>query len=283
MAYHCLWRVFCWVFIVVLAWLQPVSAEVDWHVARTLELDEVPIDMQADAKGRNLYILTDKGQLLIYENNGQFKDRIDVGKDVNGIKAGPRENSLYLLSAKAKAVRMINVDFIENIDIEGAPFKGPANAPVTVVVFSDFQCPYCSRISPVLNQIHEQYPKEVKIVFKQFPLRGHKFALPAARAAIAAAEQGKFWPFHDMLFENYSHLNDEKIEEIRKELKLDADKFAKTMASDDTKAIIDKDLADGSQAGVRGTPSVYVNGKRLRNKSFIGMRGAVDEALKRAK
>lgn len=283
MAYRYLWLVFCFTVSLALGSLNPASAEIDWHITRTLGLDAAPIDMQLDANGRNLYILTDNGQLLIYDNDGNYKDRIEVGKDVNGIKAGPREDILFLLSAKSKAVRMINVDFIEKIDIEGAPFKGPADAPVAVVVFSDFQCPYCSRLVPVLEQLHKKFPKQVKIVFKQFPLRFHKFAEKASRATIAAAEQGKFWPFHDLLFENYNRLNDEKIEEIRKTLELDADKFEKAMAADATGKRIEQDLEDGRTAGVQGTPTLFVNGKLLRNKSLIGMQHAVEEALDRVK
>lgn len=261
----------------------PAGTEVAWHVANTLEVGAAPIDMQVDVKGRYWYVLTNNGELLIYENNGKFKDRIKVGNDVKRIQAGPREDVLFLLSDKDNTVREITIAFVEKINIKDAPFKGPADAPVTVVVFSDFQCPYCSRVVPILEQLHQQYPQKVKIVFKQFPLRSHKFSGKAARATIAAAEQDKFWPFHDMLFKNYNKLNDEKIEEIRKSLDLDADKFTKTMASDDTGNLIEQDIEDGKAAGVRGTPTVFVNGQLLRNKSFVGLRQAVEDALAHVK
>jgi protein-disulfide isomerase len=132
---------------------------------------------------------------------------------------------------------------------------------------------------PVLGQLLEQYPTQVKVVFKQYPLRSHGFARQAARAAIAAGEQGKFWPFHDMLFENYNLLDDQKLAEIRDALKLNAEKFATDMASERTSAIIDEDIDDGQAAGVRGTPTVFVNGQLLRNKSLDGLRQAVEEAL----
>jgi protein-disulfide isomerase len=283
MAYRFFGLVFCIMMIMASGALAPAGAEIEWNVVDTLEIGAKPIDMQLDAKGSTLYVLTDKGQLLIFDVNGQLKDRVEVGKDVKKIQTGPREGVLFLLSAKAKAIRVINLDFIEKINIKDAPFKGPADAPVTIVVFSDFQCPYCSRMVPILEQLHQQYPEKVKIVFKQFPLRSHRFATKAAQATIAAAEQDKFWPFHDMLFQNYNKLNDEKIEEIRNNLDLDADKFAETMASDAAKDLIAQDLGDGKAAGVRGTPTLFVNGKRLRNKSLAGLRQAVEEALARAK
>jgi protein-disulfide isomerase len=132
---------------------------------------------------------------------------------------------------------------------------------------------------PVLEQLLEHYPTQVKIVFKQFPLRSHKFARKAASATIAAGEQGQFWPFHDRLFEAYNRLNDEKVEEIRKALNLDADQFTKAMASKATKTTIDKDIADGQAAGVRGTPTLFVNGKLSRDKSLNGLKRAVQQAI----
>lgn len=136
---------------------------------------------------------------------------------------------------------------------------------------------------PVLEQLLEQYPTQVKVVFKQFPLRSHKFADQASRATIAAAEQGKFWPFHDLLFENYNRINDSKIEEIRTTLNLDADRFARAMSAEPTTQTIKADIDDGQAAGVRGTPTLFVNGQLLRDKSLRGMRRAIQQALDRLK
>lgn len=117
----------------------PAWAKTDWQVYQTLQLEETPIDMLADAKSRRMYILTDQGWLLIYTLDGRLKDRIEVGADVEQIRSGPQEDILYLLSSKAKTVRMVSINLIEEINIRGAPFKGPSAAAVAVVVFSDFQ------------------------------------------------------------------------------------------------------------------------------------------------
>ncbi|MFQ5484041.1 MAG: DsbA family protein, partial [Desulfobacterales bacterium] len=117
---------------------------------------------------------------------------------------------------------------------------------------------------PVLGQVLEQYPTEVKIVFKNFPLKSHEFAKKAATAAMAAESQGKFWEFHDLLFENYDQLDDKKIRDIAVELGLDMVKFDEKMKDPLIQERISQDLWIGNSAGVRGTPTVFINGKRLR-------------------
>ena len=134
---------------------------------------------------------------------------------------------------------------------------------------------------PVLEQVLEKYSDDVKIVFKNFPLRNHKFALKAATAALAAKSQGKFWEFHDLLFKNYNKLNDQKIHEIALELGLDQTEFEKKMKDPRIKAMIRQDLRDGAQAGVRATPTVFINGRRLKNRTLQGFQAAVDKELQK--
>jgi protein-disulfide isomerase len=132
---------------------------------------------------------------------------------------------------------------------------------------------------PVLEQVLEQYPQQVKVVFKHFPLRSHKYALKVAQASMAADKQGKFWEFHDLLFKDYNKLNDQKVAEIRTGLNLDADRFQRDMADPAIKAHIDADLRNGSSAGVRGTPTVFINGRLLRDKSLNGFQREINQTL----
>jgi protein-disulfide isomerase len=136
---------------------------------------------------------------------------------------------------------------------------------------------------PVLDQVIEKYPQDVKIVFKNYPIRGHNFAEKAAIAALAADKQGKFWPFHDQLFNSYNQLSDQKINEIASKVGLDMAAFEKDRSDPALKAIIQKDVADANQAGVRGTPTVFVNGRMLRDRRFEGFQAAVDKELERLK
>jgi protein-disulfide isomerase len=134
---------------------------------------------------------------------------------------------------------------------------------------------------PVLEQLLEKYPGKVKIVFKNFPLRNHKSAMKAAVAALAAESQGKFWEFHDQLFENYNKLNDQKIREIALGLGFDPAEFEKKMKDPKINAMIRQDLRDGSQAGVRGTPTIFINGRRLNNRTPQGFQAAIDKELQK--
>jgi len=121
------------------------------------------------------------------------------------------------------------------------------------------------------------------VVFKQFPLRSHKYAFKAAQASLAADRQGKFWEFHDLLFKDYNNLNDQKVAEIRTGLNLDADQFQRDMSDPAIKAQIDADLSNGNSAGVRGTPTVFINGKLLRDKSLNGFQQQIDQELAQLK
>jgi protein-disulfide isomerase len=136
---------------------------------------------------------------------------------------------------------------------------------------------------PVLEQVLEKFPQQVKVIFKHFPLRNHKYAFKAAQASMAADKQGKFWEFHDLLFKDYSKLNDQKVTEIRTSLNLDADQFQREMLDPGIKALIDADLRNGKSAGVRGTPTIFINGKLLRDKSLKGFQRQINQELKQLK
>jgi len=130
----------------------------------------------------------------------------------------------------------------------------------------------------------EQYPNDVKLVFKNFPLeRIHKFAKNAAIGALAANQQGKFWEFHAELFKNFNKLTDEKFEEIAKSLELDMEQFKQDMQNPALGAMVQRDLKDGIEAGVRGTPSIFINGRQLQQRSLPGFKQIIDEELAKKK
>jgi hypothetical protein len=126
--------------ILLLAALPLVSwADADWQVLQTMELKDRPLDMVVSDTNNQVYVLTDRGQILIYGSNGDLKATIDVGKGADRMQAGPREDILFLLNRKNSTIQMISISVSENIPIEGAPFKGRVDAPVVIAVFSDFQ------------------------------------------------------------------------------------------------------------------------------------------------
>ena len=134
---------------------------------------------------------------------------------------------------------------------------------------------------PLLEQVLERNPTTVKLVFKNFPLKNHKFAQKAAAAALAADRQGKFWPFHDRLFENYKQLSEQKIQEIAVSLGLNMEAFNNDLKNPAIQTKVRQDFQDGRQAGVRGTPAVYINGRFLKTRALAGFQEIIDKELKK--
>jgi len=149
------------------------------------------------------------------------------------------------------------------VSADDDPVKGSKDAPVTIIEFSDFQCPYCGRFyQQTLPLIEENYIKtgKVKIVYRDFPLSFHQYAQKAAEAAECAHEQGKFWEYHDKLFENQNALDVASLKQYASELGLDAQKFNDCLDSGKKASEVQKDFNDGSMYGVSGTPTFFING-----------------------
>jgi len=151
---------------------------------------------------------------------------------------------------------------IHTVAIAGAQAKGPETAPITIVEFSDFQCPFCRRVEPTLKQIEDAYKGQVRIVWKHLPLSFHKEAAGAALAAEAAAKQGKFWEFHDRLFADQTKLGPEDLNQHAKDLSLDMKRFETDLQnSGEEKKRIDADVAEATALGIKGTPGFFINGR----------------------
>jgi protein-disulfide isomerase len=182
---------------------------------------------------------------------------------IQGVKDGKSLIEISkLMDASPKAHRPKLLEAPVTIAVDGAPVRGPADARITLVEFSDFECPYCSAAVKQVDTIMAAYPKDVKLIYKQFPLSMHPHAELAAEASLAAREQGKFWEMYDVLFKNFRQLSRTNILAMAKEIGLDEEKFKSDLDSGKYKAIVVKDLADGEAAGVYGTPAFYINGKQ---------------------
>lgn len=155
-------------------------------------------------------------------------------------------------------------DETAQLNVEGAPTRGSPMAQLTIVEFSDFECPYCGRAHSILQQVLNEFEGRVRLVFKQYPLSSHPRAMPAARASIAAGNQGRFWEMHDLLFEHQRQLEEEDLESYAQRLNLDMERFRRDMTSAETQRRIEADKAEGQRAGVEGTPTFFVNGRRFR-------------------
>jgi len=144
-----------------------------------------------------------------------------------------------------------------------SPAKGPADAAVTIVEFSDFQCPYCKRVNPTIDQAMETYGDKLRVIFRQYPLSFHQHAQKAAEASLCAHEQGKFWELHDAMFANQAALGVDQLKAKAAELGMQADQFNQCLDSSKYQKAVAQDFVDGQRAGVSGTPAMFVNGRFL--------------------
>jgi protein-disulfide isomerase len=171
-----------------------------------------------------------------------------------------------------------------HISTEGEPFLGPTNAAVTIVEFSDFQCPYCRSVQPALKQLLQEYQDRVKLVFRDFPLRNiHPQAQKAAEAAQCAAEQQQFWSYHDKLFAA-TELQVKDLQQYAQDVGLNIEQFTTCLDSDKYAPAVERDLQDGLHAGVSATPSFFVNGQPVSGAvPYERFKELVEAALKQDK
>jgi protein-disulfide isomerase len=167
-----------------------------------------------------------------------------------------------------------------NIAIDDRPWKGGANAAVTIVEFTDYECPSCGATQPVLDEVVKEFGDKVKLVVRNFPLGQHTHAFKAAEASEAAREQGKYWEYASMLFSNQKALEIDKLKEYATRLGLDRAKFDAALDSGRFATKVKRDLADGDKIGVDSTPSVFINGKRTRDRTREALKAAIEAALK---
>jgi protein-disulfide isomerase len=171
----------------------------------------------------------------------------DQARDLYGVRFGP------------------NVKQIEPAD---SPSRGPADAPVTVMVWSDFECPHCGLAVPFLDRIIEKFSGRVRLVHKFYPLRQHSYAEGSARAAIAAQNQGKYWEMERILFAHQKEQTEADLLKYATELKLDIQRFRADMTAERTSKILERDHADAEKAGLSGTPLILINGREFDSAYF---------------
>jgi protein-disulfide isomerase len=161
-----------------------------------------------------------------------------------------------------------------------SPVRGPANAPIEIVEWSDFQCPFCQRVGPSLKQVFDTYGDRVKLVYREYPLPNHPNARPASEAGQCANEQGKFWPMHDKMFANQQRLGASDLKQYASELGLDTATFNACFDTHKYAAQVEADIAAGNDAGVNGTPALFINGRMLSGaQPFEAFKKIIDEEL----
>ena len=255
-----------------------VSGDLNWTVQANWSLPAKPLDLVHSLDNKKVFILTADSKVHIFAADGRKLGEMPVEADTVAIDIAPRGEMLYLINGRTNSFTAMDIGFSQQIDITGAPVRGKADAPVTLVVFSDFECPWCAKLEPLLAQLLAAKADTVRVVFKHLPLPMHPQAEPAALAAIAAQRQGKFWEMHDALFA-VQQWTPAAVTETATRIKLDMTRFQADLNSQETRMQLAKDKADAQAAEVAATPSVFVNGRPVRERSLPALQAMVNEAL----
>ncbi|WP_319524560.1 thioredoxin domain-containing protein [uncultured Desulfosarcina sp.] len=290
-----------WIIAVMLI-LAPAGLQAAFEYESILKDDVggAVLDVAADPDADLVFLLTPEAVLIYSIKDKAVLDRIILDERFDRIAyqpddrlvltaADPDRTHLFrrltqflgLTAANPSRINIVQFSRIFAIDLTGRAVKGPKDAGVTLVVFDDYQCPYCARLERFSHQLLEIYPDDLNYAIKHFPLSSHPLANQGAAAALAAGNQGKFWEFHSLLLENHDQLSEEKITEIATGLNLDMEKFNRDRASEPIRKIIAEDVANGQQVGVTGTPSVFMNGKRIENRQIGNLPALIQQELEK--
>jgi protein-disulfide isomerase len=251
-----------------------------YYLAERQALDQLIDDYLLEDKARAEHLTV--AELIKRDIESKIKDPTEdqlqvyyEGLGTDQTYADVREKILFSIhqrrvtSARAEYVRVLREQAgvlvslaapTADVPINGAPIQGLREAPVTIIEFADYECPYCQQIHPLLKKLEQEFDGKIALAFKDMPLPMHPRAAKAAEATRCAGVQGKFWELHDLLFEHPGHLEVPQLKEYAQTLQLDMEKFDKCLASGEQSAVVQKDFAEAQHLGLTGTPSFFVNG-----------------------
>ena len=264
------------------------------------ELDEGSFIVAVTGKGQSpvpFLISKDRKYLIIGAAQPNDLTKFE-DSEIPGLKKGElnfgRQPLPVLLSNDGKMLIVGEVldtsvdpldEVLSKIELDNIPVKGSSDASITVVEYSDFQCPFCRRASDMLPSLLEEYDGKIKVVFKQFPLPNHNWAKPASIASLCAFEQGndQFWTYHDLIFKNQREItlenSKEKFNEYAKEVGLDQTKFDSCLASKEIAAKVDAELNEGRAVGVNSTPTFVVDGLIVPGADLNSIKNAINSRM----
>ncbi|MGB0646340.1 MAG: DsbA family protein [Bradymonadia bacterium] len=266
------WHLYCWVtfFVLTPAFGEPIGID-------TKGLDEVEIQALSKLLSQGACPCDKDKSILACVTDQSCPSAIELA--VYG--AEKFREGLSALDVQQAVVKKYIQDHVHyTFDLKNAPVKGATEAKITVVEFADFQCGHCARLSESIDVLKAEFGDQVRFVFKQFPMTRHPFAHYAARASLAAHNQGAFWQFHDLLFKHQFQLSEAKIDGFASELKLDMKKYTVDREHPEIYAQIARDRKEAIAAGLRATPTLYINGRLYtESKSLDSLRKTLKNAL----
>ncbi len=260
-----------------------IDNRIEWHKKAAWKLPVKPKSMVHSLDGKKVFVLGDDSKVHIFTPKGDLIGSVPVDQGVSYIDIAPYGEVLFLVNTEEQTFIALAISQIAELEAGNSPFKGPQDAPVIITLFTDFECPFCKKLPPVMDEVMQKNQGDVKLVLKSLPLvRIHPLAKPAAQAALAAHKQGKFWEFHDKLF-TIEKLKPEDIDQIAKDLGLDMDAFKKDMASPEIIQQIEQDMQMAQKADVSGTPTVFINGRKAKGRTAEAFQTLIDEELAKIK
>lgn len=265
----------------MLGGLSPAFATVEWDIVQNISLPATPKDITLSPDGTTAYILGGRTITIYSLAENSIVDTIQLEKQYARIALDAKTERLFLTDTKNSELSVIQISRIYDIPAGDSPVIGQPDAPVTIVAFLDIQCPYCSRVYPVLQQLIKKYPKTARLVIKHFPLRMHRYAEHASRSALAAGQQGKYAEMVDVLFKNYKALNEANIDTYAQDVVPDMEKFKKDIQNPAFKAQIRNDMQLGRTVKVRGVPALFINGRQAKRRTLPALSAMVEEALQK--
>jgi protein-disulfide isomerase len=255
----------------------------------------VSVEAILDQEVNSKILPVDDDEIDVFYKSNKARIAVDLDKAREQIRSHlnnqkiQAQKALFLksLRSKAKVVTYVKAPpvFRADISVAGEPFKGAEKAPLTVVKFEDFQCPFCKQVQPTFNELLSRYNGKVRLVHKDLPLESiHPQARQAAEAARCAYEQGKFWEYHDKLYATSPKASGDDLKSYAKEVGLNVDSFDRCFTSGKYKAVVQQDLNEGVQLGLTGTPTIFINGREISgNQSLEAFEAIIDEELARRK
>jgi len=264
-------------------------------LTREAKKSGVPVETLLDREVHSKIMSTTDDEIEVFYRSNKSRLGMDLKKAREQIREFLRvkkietQKILYLKSLRSNSRIETYLKapplFRAEVPTTGAPSKGPEYAPVTIVKFEDYQCPFCREVQPIFTELLSRYNHKIRLVHKDLPLEAiHPLARPTAEAARCANEQGKFWTYHDKLYASAPKLSAEDLKNYAKELGLNVGLFDRCFATGKYRAIVKKDISDGVQLGLTGTPTFFINGREISGaqplETFVTM---IDEELGQAK
>jgi protein-disulfide isomerase len=256
-------------------------AEMEWSVLRDIALPDTPRDVAVSFDGTTAYVLCDTSIQIVSLGDRKITGSLPVGGGYSRVAITPSGDELLLTGSEKKQLTVMQVAQVYDIPVGTSPVIGPEKASVTVTAFLDYQCPYCSKAYPLLEQLLGKFPNDAKLVIKHYPLKFHKSAEPASIAALAAARQNKYREFSALLMQNSSQLSEQAIRQAAQQTGLNMEQFDADGRDPAIKKQITDDMGLAARCNVRGVPSIYINGRPIKSYSIESLSDMVSTALRK--